>query len=146
MGVVPEAPSEDDVELLDPPQLPYACDCTMADGAVCGARFATLQQLATHVRRTKSGSHGQVEDYYQAVVTNQCPWCRVVHANMRTTRQHVRRALQFKVCKGRGSPHVFQPNNPPTLCCPKCPAEFETLDALHDHVTQRFVGPWIHVD
>ena len=108
-GWVPEAPSEDDVELPDPPELPYACDCAMADGAVCGARFATLQQLATHVRRTKSGSHGQVPNYYQAVVTNQCPWCRVVHANMRTTRQHVRHALQFKVCKGRGSPYVFQP-------------------------------------
>ena len=130
----------------DPVELPFECECLADDNSRCGARFATLQQLATHMRLTKGGNHGVVPDHFKAVITNQCPWCRVVHCNIRTTRQHVKSALQNKVCLGRGSVYTFLPRIPESLQCPVCERPAETLDELHDHITVHFVGPWIHVE
>ena len=145
-GWVPEADLEPpDVEPVDD-NLPYECECLLDDGTICGRKFATLQQLATHVRRFKAGNHGAIPQHYRAVVTNQCPWCRVVYCNIRTTRIHVQKALQQKKCRGRGSPYTFTPKIPPSLECPICTLEFSTLDELHDHITQHFAGPWRHVD
>eukprot|EP00434_Breviolum_minutum_P031879 symbB.v1.2.028194.t1/scaffold2897.1/size67685/5 len=74
-GWVPEADLEPpDVEPVDD-NLPYECECLLDDGTICGRKFATLQQLATHVRRFKAGNHGAIPQHYRAVVTNQCPWC-----------------------------------------------------------------------
>ena len=145
-GWVPEADLEPpDVEPVDD-NLPYECECLLDDDTICGRKFATLQQLATHVRRFKAGNHGAIPQHYRAVVTNQCPWCRVVYCNIRTTRIHVQKALQQKKCRGRGSPYTFTPKIPPSLECPICTLEFSTLDELHDHITQHFAGPWRHVD
>lgn len=145
-GWVPEADLEPpDVEPVDD-NLPYECECLLDDDTICGRKFATLQQLATHVRKFKAGNHGAIPQHYRAVVTNQCPWCRVVHCNIRTTRIHVQKALQRKKCRGRGSPYTFTPKLPSSLECPICTLEFSTLDELHDHITQHFAGPWRHVD
>ena len=142
-GWVPDIRPELD-EMVDDDDMPHVCDCTLDNGVVCGARFATLQQLAMHVRKTKSGNHGRVPEHYRAVVTNQCPWCRMVYSNIRNARIHVKSSLQHKVCQGRGSPNVFEPKIP-SLECPICHVAFESLDMLHDHITLHFAGPWIHV-
>ena len=73
-------PAEDEASL---PDLPFECECLAHDGSMCGARFASLQQLATHMRRTKGGEHGVVPDHFRAVVTHQCHWCCIVHCNIR---------------------------------------------------------------
>ena len=145
-GWVPDTPHvQPPLEQVEE-EMPFECECLLDDGSFCGRKFETLQQLATHMRRSKTGNHGLVPPHFKAVVTNQCPWCRAVYCNMRTARAHVKMALQHKVCRGSGSQYTFKPKDPISLECPMCQIVFDSLHDLHDHITQHFAGPWRHVD
>ena len=134
---IPDEPAPADDGML------YKCECCLDDGSVCGETFPSKQQLVQHMRWTRGGTHGELPQYFRATITNQCPWCRNVFANIRTARQHVRASLQRKRCTGRGSFTVLEPVLPADYMCPECDFTAISLDQLHDHVVTHFGGPHV---
>ena len=123
------------------PERPFACTCSTDDGSQCTARFRTRQQLAVHMANTRGGSHGEVPDYKKLVVTNQCVFCKHVFCSLRTTENHVRRALAARRCTGQGSQTVFSAQMPPTLQCTFCEWKASDLPTLLDHVAGHVQQP-----
>mmetsp|Transcript_52747 Transcript_52747/g.99022 ORF Transcript_52747/g.99022 Transcript_52747/m.99022 type:complete len:377 (+) Transcript_52747:86-1216(+) len=47
-------------EKLDP-DVEFVCSAICSDGTVCNRKFKTRQALCTHMRKTKGGTHGNIE-------------------------------------------------------------------------------------
>ena len=121
----------------DLPDIPddeqHVCEHTLSDGSLCGRAFKSSKALAIHC--TKLHEHSPMEALL--VVTNQCLFCREVFANVFSTRRHVANSLLQQHCSGRSSVVNKAPDIPDNLDCSMCDAQFETLEALHDHLGQH---------
>ena len=122
----------------DLPDIPddeqHVCERTLFRWfSVCGRAFKSSTALAIHC--TKLHEHSPMEALL--VVTNQCLFCREVFANVFSTRRHVANSLLQQHCSGRSSVVNRAPDIPDNLDCSMCDAQFETLEALHDHLGQH---------
>ena len=90
-------PVEDDIEPLPDEPLQH-CNIVLEDGSVCGKQFHSLRDLLLHQRRSKAFNHSTVSAFFKAAHVDQCPWCFMVHANIISTRRHIRQRLHTGVC------------------------------------------------
>ena len=138
-GTLPQvAASVDDGDIEVPL---HVCQIRLEDGSQCGKQFGSLCALLLHQRRSKSGNHSTVSDFYKAAHVNQCPWCLMVHASIISTRRHIRRRLETGVCPADSrcavwfSPH---PTHLLTWFVKFCGVEATNLPQLFAHIRSHF--------
>lgn len=120
---------------------PHECVLVLEDGSVCGKKFPSLGALLLHQRRSNAFNHGTVSDFFKAAHVNQCPWCFMVHANIISTRRHIRSRLQTGHCPAGsrcGSSVFSHPTPPADLVCKFCGHDSDDLPQLFSHIRSHF--------
>ena len=102
-GWVPPVPEVHSSSPSPERERPFVCDCTLADGSICGVAFCTAKALAAHKSPTKGGTHDAMSDISMVALTNACPWCKNILSSKFSARNHIRRTQRGPMRRSRQS-------------------------------------------
>jgi hypothetical protein len=123
-SVVPDEDEEEEFDI-------FTCELLDKHGEPCGSTFKSAQSLSAQQSRMRGGQHGMVRVLREAVLTNQCPWCRSTLASRETAQAHVVRAWKYKRCRADLSGIKWEARQPPTLSCPLTSAALGSIAGAH---------------
>ena len=118
----------------------WCCNREVEGGEKCTAKFSTCQQLAMHIRKTKTGTHGPYSLAKALIKCNICPVCRVIFSDVRCAQEHVEKSLLRGYCYSKGARAFNLLAVPESLDCPVCKHSEpflnteEYLDHLRFHI------------
>ena len=109
--------------------------CILPDGTTCEFIGKDAKRLATHMQKF----HSTLSPQARATVTNVCPWCSHIFAEISSARHVIETTLQRGHCgKPRGSFTVGTVNPPPSLVCPTCSVLSPSLSARLECIPSHF--------
>ena len=131
----------------DAPSHIIRCDIFI-DGKQCDYVCSCKAELVHHQVKSSLPGHTLRSEINRLVITNQCPFCSTIFADVMTTQHHLRGSYIRGYCRADLSYKTVCPKQPLSLKCPwsqildqhaepACDYEADHLKQLHLHVTKH---------
>ena len=126
------------------PETPFQCRCWTKQGTGCVRKVETIRGRVAHeVRATDlGGTHGL--KLHATTISNACPMCQTIFANLQTARNHEVTSLRTGRCHVYRSVRAGGRTEQTEMTCPdpSCTSTSVSMSELRLHIIHTHLGHW----